>query len=83
VLDSALYGGTRTVRRVILASVEHPVPLPALASQYLGWFFFRGERYMSRIFKNLSSNVEMVIFAVLGLICLAGIIRFIILADIF
>lgn len=38
---------------------------------------------MSRVFKNLSSNVEIVIFAVLGLICLAGIIRFIILAEIF
>jgi hypothetical protein len=38
---------------------------------------------VSRVFKNLSDRIEMVIFIVVGLIALAGIIRFIILADIF
>jgi len=38
---------------------------------------------MPKVFKNISDTAELVIFIVLGVICLAGIIRFVVLADIF
>jgi hypothetical protein len=38
---------------------------------------------MSRIIKQVSDRVEMLIFVVIALVAVAGIVRFIILADIF
>jgi hypothetical protein len=38
---------------------------------------------MSRLFKNLPERVELMIITVVALVALAGIIRFIVLADIF
>jgi hypothetical protein len=38
---------------------------------------------MPKIFKNFSDTVETAIFVTIGLIALAGIIRFIVLSDLF
>ena len=38
---------------------------------------------MSKLFKNATDRVEVIIISVIALVALAGIIRFIVLADIF
>jgi hypothetical protein len=38
---------------------------------------------MAKVFKNMTDTVEMVIFGIVAVLALAGIVRFIILADVF
>ena len=60
----------------------HPAPEPATGC--LKRFVARDHRSVPcRMFKNLGQYVEIAIIGVLAIAALAGIIRFIILADVF